>query len=553
MNKAEQLREKFNKGTLLRVVGAHDGLSAILVEKNGFDAIWASGLEISTSYAVPDANILTMTQYLERAVEMNDASKLPIIADCDTGFGNSNNVIYMVKRYEATGIAAVCIEDKRFPKVNSFIPGRQELATIAEFVGKIMAAKNAQSSDDFMVIARVEALIAGWGQEEALRRANAYINAGADAILIHSKSSSPKEIIDFIKAWNNKGPLIVIPTSYATITTGELSDFGISMVIYANHGIRASVKAVDSVLAKIRHLDTTYPIEDQIASLNEIFDLQGMQKMREDEESYLRVGREKIVTIIPAAGDHLEEYSMKSISLDIPIAMLDINGKPLLQRQVETLNKSGIVDIYVIGGYKRELINVDGVRIIENKDYQTSGTLHSVFCAEKHMKDRVLIVYGDILFDKEVSQRLLKSEEDITVLVDAQFDSKHYSAGKVVELVISDKAPLKTRRKINALSLSKIVKISEQISLSEAHYECPGLILLSSKGVAIFKEIFHKSKERFKNKPFHDVSKFEKASLGSLLQEIIDAGYPVYCSPVESGWIEVHSMEDYKLACSMVT
>jgi phosphoenolpyruvate phosphomutase len=117
---------------------------------------------------------------------MNDAVSIPVVSDCDVGYGNSNNVMHMVRKYEAAGIAAVCIEDKRFPKVNSYIPGRQELAPIAEFVGKFLAAKNTQRTSDFMVIARVEALIAGWGQEEALKRAHTYAEAGADAIFIHS-------------------------------------------------------------------------------------------------------------------------------------------------------------------------------------------------------------------------------------------------------------------------------------------------------------------------------------------------------------------------------
>ena len=187
MNKAAKLRELFKSEGVIRAVGAHDGLSAKLVELNGFDGVWASGFEISASHAVPDANILTMTQYLEAASIMNDAVSIPVVADCDTGYGNSNNVMHMVRKYEAAGIAAVTIEDKMFPKVNSYIPGRQEWASIAEFVGKILAAKNAQQTKDFMVIARVEALIAGWGQEEALRRAHAYAEAGADAILIHPK------------------------------------------------------------------------------------------------------------------------------------------------------------------------------------------------------------------------------------------------------------------------------------------------------------------------------------------------------------------------------
>ena len=170
----------------------------------GFDGVWASGLEISASYGLPDANILTMSEYLERATEMNEATSLPVIADCDTGYGNVNNVIHMVEKYEKAGIAAICIEDKLFPKVNSFIEGRQDLADIEEFCGKIRAVKNTQKNPDFMVIARVEALIAGWGMKEALKRATAYAESGADAILIHSKKRDNKEILEFCKKFKKK-------------------------------------------------------------------------------------------------------------------------------------------------------------------------------------------------------------------------------------------------------------------------------------------------------------------------------------------------------------
>ena len=185
-------------------MGAHDGLTAKLIGESGFDGVWASGLEISASYGIPDANILTMSEYLERAIEMNEATSLPVIEIADTGYGNVNNVIHLVEKYEKAGIAAVCIEDKIFPKVNSFVEGRQELADIDEFCGKLSAVKNTQKNKDFMVIARIEALIAGWGMKEALKRANAYVESGADAILIHSKKKDKQEILEFCKKFKKK-------------------------------------------------------------------------------------------------------------------------------------------------------------------------------------------------------------------------------------------------------------------------------------------------------------------------------------------------------------
>jgi len=552
MKKTRKIRDLFNKPGLIKIVGAHDGLSAKLVERSGFDGIWASSLEISTSYAVPDANILTMSQYLERACEMNDAVSIPVIADCDTGYGNSNNVIHMVKKYETAGIAGVCIEDKQFPKVNSYIPGRQDLTPISEFVGKIMAAKNAQESKDFMVIARVEALISGWGMEEALKRAHAYVDAGADTILIHSKSKAPDEIFEFARKWQNKAHLIVVPTSYHTVTSKELEDIGVKMVIYANHGIRAATRAIEEVLNEIQQKGTSSIIENKIASMKQIFELQGMSKMKETEEIYLRTGQEKVRAFIPAAGNHLEEHSMKDVSSEVPIAMLDINGRPLLQRQLEILNRSGISEVYVIGGYKKEKIDVEGVNLINNSDHETTGILHSIMCAQEYMVGKTFIAYSDILFDRFILDQLLQSEEDITILLDVTFDSKNYGPEKKVDLVITDSNPTKTRRKLRDVSAKEVRKIGLDIKSNEAHYEFPGLILLSSKGIKILKETYFKAANDYKGKPFHNAATFEKASLADLLQEIIDSGYKVKGIEVNAGWLEIHSFDNYKLACSTI-
>jgi len=288
MEKSKKLRAALKSGEVLRVVGAHNGLTAKLVEMNGFDGIWASGLEISTSYAVPDASILTMTEFLNAAQIMNSASSLPIIADCDCGFGNALNVINMVNKYEQAGIAAVCIEDKIHPKMNSFVDGRQELIPIAEFAKKIEAAKENQTSKDFLVFARVEALVAGKSLEEALLRANAYAEAGADGIFIHSKSEDTNEIEKFVERWDVDLPLLICPTTYSSITYDKIKQLKkINVVIYANYGIRAQIRAVNQALSELKEAGTAKAIEKGIASMEEVFDIQGMPKHRELEKRYL--------------------------------------------------------------------------------------------------------------------------------------------------------------------------------------------------------------------------------------------------------------------------
>ena len=552
MNKTRKLRELFNSNELIRVMGAHNALGAKLVEKSGFDAVWASGLEISTSYALPDANILTMTDFFNAASSMNEAVNIPVIADCDTGFGNSNNVIHLVKKYEAAEIAAVCIEDKLFPKVNSFIPGRQELASIAEFVGKILAAKNAQNGPDFMVIARVEALIAGWGMDEALKRAHAYADAGADAILIHSKSGSPGEIYEFVDKWNNQAPLVVVPTKYYDVTAEELQEKRISMVIYANHGIRASIRAMSEVFSSVYNSGNTAAVEEKISTLDEVFELQGMPQMKESELKYSLADSANVVAVIPVAGDHLQEHSMKNISEDIPFSMLDINGKPLLQRQVEVLNKCKIFSVNVVVGYKKEEVGVNGVKLIHNPDYSNTGTLYSIMCALNNISEKTIICYGDVIFDHVILSRIMESKEDITILIGNSYDSKHAYDNRRQELVIVEGTTLKAKRSLHSNELRRIEKIGADLNPAECQSEFPGIVLLSRKGVEVVKNIYRTSLRKYRGKPFYSVDKFEHALFSDLLQEIINSDFPVYGMEANSGWLEIHSFEDYKLACSII-
>lgn len=290
MEKAKKLRHLIECPGLIRLVGGHNGMGAKLIERAGFDGIWASGLEISASYGIPDASLISMYQFLESARSMNEVVDIPVVADCDTGYGNAINVMYMVKRYEEAGIAAVVIEDKKFPKDNSLLAGgRQELLGVEEFEGKIEAAKAAQRDSDFMVIARIEALIAGWGQEEAQMRGHRYVDAGADAIFIHSKSKDPQEIIEFVTNWDQDVPLVLVPTTYSSLKESEIKELGkVRVVIYANHGLRASIKAMETVFDKINKDGGIYDLDELIDPVDHVFDLQGIPQMKENERKFLR-------------------------------------------------------------------------------------------------------------------------------------------------------------------------------------------------------------------------------------------------------------------------
>ena len=292
---AEQLRKKLEKKDILKIGGAFDAMSAKLVEINGFDAVWAGSFAISATHAVPDASIMTMTQFLQVSKNMVDSCEIPIIADCDTGFGGPSNVSYLVKQYEQAGIAGISIEDKIFPKQNSLLEnGKQELLSEKDFVAKIIAGKEAKVNSNFVIIARTEALIAGLGVDEAIKRANAYENAGADAILIHSKSTDPNEIFEFCDLWKGKIPLVAVPTSYGSVKINELISHNIKMVIYANQSLRIAHKSMSRLLNKLKNAESLNDIDEDISDMKEIFELQKMFEIssqeKEIEEKLKRLG-----------------------------------------------------------------------------------------------------------------------------------------------------------------------------------------------------------------------------------------------------------------------
>jgi len=285
MLKSKILRKKIENQSLVRVVGAFDALSAKLVEVHDFDAVWAGSFAISATHALPDASILTMTEFLNATSSMSDSCNLPVIADCDTGFGGPSNVRHMVKKFEKAGVAAVCIEDKTFPKQNSFLKnGNQNLLSEKDFVAKIIAAKDAKNDPSFMVIARIEALIAELGMKEALNRAKAYEMAGADAILIHSNKKTPDEIFQFCDSWDGNVPLVVIPTSYGNVTTKEFIDHKIKMVIYANQTLRVSHIYISKLLEQLKNSDSLDKISYEMSSMEDIFKMQQMYGLKKEEQ-----------------------------------------------------------------------------------------------------------------------------------------------------------------------------------------------------------------------------------------------------------------------------
>jgi phosphoenolpyruvate phosphomutase len=286
MSQSENLVKLLDNQPIVKVCGAYDAMSAKLVELYGFDAVWAGSFAISAIYNVPDASILTMTEFFTAASNMARACEIPVIADCDTGYGDATNVRYMVKKYENAGIAGICIEDKTFPKQNSLLEGgNNQLLSEKDFAAKILAANEAKQNKVFTIIARIEALISGMGIEQALQRAYAYEKAGADLILIHSKKITPEEIFEFSDSWKGSAPLVVIPTTYYSVNVDELIEHKIKMVIYANQTLRAAHFAMSKLLKQMKNANNMSQLQNQMSSMDDIFKLQEMHDVKSQEKN----------------------------------------------------------------------------------------------------------------------------------------------------------------------------------------------------------------------------------------------------------------------------
>ncbi len=288
LSKAEQFRNLLNSNKLEFLMEAHNGLSAKIVEEAGFLGIWASGLSISAALGVRDSNEASWTQVLDVAEFMSDATNIPILLDGDTGYGNFNNVRRLVRKLEQRDIAAVCMEDKIFPKTNSFLNGdTQKLACKDEFAGKIKAAKDSQTDPNFSVVARLEGFITGCPLEDTLERADAYYSAGADALLVHSKMKNADEIALFVENWDRPCPLVIVPTTYADTPTDFFRSLGISVGIWANHTMRSSITAMQNVCREIKESESVAGLNGSIAPLGEVFRLQDTEELSQAEKRYL--------------------------------------------------------------------------------------------------------------------------------------------------------------------------------------------------------------------------------------------------------------------------
>jgi len=556
MTNAAKLRAALTRPGAIKIVGAHDALSARLIERAGFDGIWASGFAISASMkCIPDASFIDSSEQL--AIERNivEAVSIPVIADCDTGYGNALNVMRTVNDRERAGVAGICIEDNVYPKRCSFYAGvRRELIPIEEHCSKIKAAKAAQIFPEFVVIARTEALIAGWGQEEALQRAEAYAEAGADAVLIHSKSKKFDELRAVYKAWSGRVPLVVVPTIFDQTTAAELEEAGAKIIIYANQPVRAAIRSMQDALALIKSDTRPGAANNIIVSLPEVYDIVGVPQMEQDERDFLPVGGEKITAVIAAAGF---EKQLLPLIEDKPKCLLDIKGKTILDRQVTALNECNIKEIALVRGYKKEAITLPNIRYYDNDRYESTGEAFSLFCAENELKGRTIILYGDIIFDMAVLEKLLKSPADIALVVDLAWldqEQRNLPTHLNPDLVSLADPPGKSHvsRFVMPEGEHRLVKIGQQLPREQAHGEFIGMAMFSEKGTQALRDCYRSAQEKYASTGFHEAGSFLKASFTDMIQELIDRGHRVDAVPIFKGWMEVDSFEEYQKAWAKI-
>jgi phosphoenolpyruvate phosphomutase len=527
---AATFRQLLNSSELSFVMEAHSGLSAKIVEEAGFPAIWASGLSVSAALGVRDRNEASWTQVVEVLEFMSDAVSIPIFVDGDTGYGDFNNFRRLTGKLCQRGIAAVCIEDKVFPKTNSFLDGDQTLAGIDEFCGKIKAGKDAQTDDDFSIVARVEALIAGLGMAEALRRAEAYRLAGADGILIHSRKSTADEILQFAKEWANRAPLVIVPTKYYITPTDRFREAAISVAIWANHNLRASISAMRETSQQIMSDQSLIGVEGRVADLNDVFELSGNTELVEAEERYLPAGRTGMTAILLAAsrGSKLGE-----LTVDRPKCMLEVGGEPLLKRLAGQLKHAGVRDISVVAGYKQEAINLPDIKKSINADYANTGEVASLACALDALQGECVLSYGDILFRRYILDLLLETDGDIVVVVEAiGADRSKRAAANTSDLA---KCNIPFSDDYLEDQPIELEQISADLDDETSDGVWIGLVKLSERGSALLRDEIEAMRED---------GSFSTASLPDAVNRLIAKGHKPRVVYIAGHWLDVNDVVD---------
>jgi len=529
--KTTALKSMLKGAGLHFLMEAHNGLSAKIAEEAGFEGIWGSGLSISAALGVRDNNEASWTQVMEVVEFMADATTVPILLDGDTGYGNFNSARRLVMKLEQRGIAGVCIEDKLFPKTNSFIRGTaQPLADMHEHAGKIRAMKEAQRDEDFVVVARVEALIAGHGLEEALKRGEEYRKAGADAVLIHSSKKNAAEILAFSKEWGDRLPLVIVPTKYYTTPTDVFRETGnIKIVIWANHLMRSALATMQATAKQIFQDQSLMNVEEKVAPLADVFRLQGEHELEQAEKAYLPQGGVVTRGIVLAAGrgDELGE-----LVKDKPKCMVPIAGKPILGHILDAYRSANVRDLVVVRGFAKEAVNLPGATYVDNDAFATTGEVASLATAKASLEGSACLVsYGDVVFKKHVLDELLDAEGDFVVAIDSLPAQEGADAKpRRADWAICSE-PHSRKTLLGNVTLKDMATAPDTPGITG---EWTGILKTSAAGGKVIAEMIDKLPE----------TELAKLSMPDLLRRLVKDGKTVRVVYSRGGWLDVNTLGD---------
>jgi phosphoenolpyruvate phosphomutase len=287
MKTIKELLEDTSRVSL--VCGASNALIAKVAENAGFDGVWLSSFEMHAWNRLPDASILNVADYADAISKIADRINIPILVDADEGGPSAINTIRMAREYSKAGALGMCIEDNPSPKRCSFYGLKKELEKEETMVGKIRAAIEKNNKEDFAVIARTESLIQGHGHRKAIERAKAYTETGCNGFLIHSKSKDPLEVLKFADLYHASGiktPLVVVPTTYNQITVEDMNNAGISLAIYANYSVRATVGVLQNIFERMIVEGTLSAANTLAEPMDTIFDLVDINELKENQAKY---------------------------------------------------------------------------------------------------------------------------------------------------------------------------------------------------------------------------------------------------------------------------
>ncbi len=552
------LRRTIEQNGVARIMEAHSGLSAIIAdttrvsvngEKREFDGLWESSLTDSATKGLPDASIVGTESRLHTIDEILHVATKPMIVDGDTG-GEVSQFANLVTHLERKGVSAVIIEDKVFPKRNSLDPSAsQELEDPDVFADKIDSGKRAALSRDFLVIARIESLIAGTGLDDAVTRAERYIEAGVDGIMIHSNRREPADLFAFAEGYEalctrmGRRPLLVsVPTTYNHHPDDELASLGFDVVIHANQLLRASHGAMKEAARLILETGSSAGVDEICTPVKEVFSVVGYDRITAEDRD--RSQLLNLPVIIPSSG-------RDQAFPEQPKSLIQVGGRPVLDYQLESVRKVGLKKVVVVRGHEGEQFAPytadENLVLCENPFFDETHALHSLMQAEDQMEGGFALVFSDILFDADILSQLVASGGDIVLGIDNSYVYHKHNVDKRLDLVVSRKSFDGRLRSLRPERLTDVVRMGKNIELEQADYEFIGMAYFSQEGARKLADVYRERVAESRG-GFHEADSFKRAGITDILQELIERGFLVEGLEVRKGWLEIHNREDVEVA-----